>query len=151
MALMGMSSPVSFFTTVASLALRCSFTARHLDCRSLSLASLRRPVSSSALLILKEGGQGGEGLGGEGQGGRAGEWQGGGCSSHTAEHAQRASLSLPHSLLASSSYVNHPPTHHASVPRVSVTREASSGLHHASQRRGVTPLVLFWNLLGNSL
>ena len=34
-------------------------------------------------------------------------------------------------------------------PSVSVISAASSGLHHASQRRGVTPLVLFWNFSGH--
>ena len=73
----------------------------------------------------------------------------------TAAHAKKEllppSFPPPPSSLPPPLCTTLPPTHHASVPRVSVTREASSGLHHASQRRGVTPLVLFWNLLGKSL
>lgn len=37
----------------------------------------------------------------------------------------------------------------ASVPRVSVMSARSGGLQKASQRRGVTPLVLFWNFSGH--
>ena len=40
---------------------------------------------------------------------------------------------------------------HASEPSVSVIRALSSGLQNASHRRGVTPLVLFWNLSGKIL
>ena len=36
----------------------------------------------------------------------------------------------------------------ASEPSVRVMRSARAGLQKASQRRGVTPLVLFWNLWG---
>lgn len=35
-----------------------------------------------------------------------------------------------------------------SLPRVSVMSARSGGLQKASQRRGVTPLVLFWNFSG---
>lgn len=35
-----------------------------------------------------------------------------------------------------------------SLPRVSVISSRSGGLQKASQRRGVTPLVLFWNFSG---
>jgi hypothetical protein len=40
---------------------------------------------------------------------------------------------------------------HLSLPSVSVISLDSGGLQNASQRRGVTPLVLFWNFSGNSL
>ena len=38
----------------------------------------------------------------------------------------------------------------ASEPKVSVMSARSGGLHIASHRRGVTPLVLFWNFSGHS-
>ena len=38
---------------------------------------------------------------------------------------------------------------HRSLPSVSVMSARSGGLQKASQRRGVTPLVLFWNLQGS--
>ena len=37
---------------------------------------------------------------------------------------------------------------HSSVPIASVITSESWGLQKASQRRGVTPLVLFWNFSG---
>jgi len=37
---------------------------------------------------------------------------------------------------------------HRSLPSVSVMSSRSGGLQNASQRRGVTPLVLFWNFSG---
>ena len=39
---------------------------------------------------------------------------------------------------------------HSSDPSASVISAASPGLQKASQRRGVTPLVLFWNFSGCS-
>jgi hypothetical protein len=39
----------------------------------------------------------------------------------------------------------------ARLPSLEVMSADSLGLQKASQRRGVTPLVLFWNFSGNSL
>ena len=47
-----------------------------------------------------------------------------------------------HTCSRSSSFIQ------ASEPRVSVISADSSGLQNASHRRGVTPLVLFWNFSG---